>query len=48
MMAWSSAGERKRMKLPNGKVTGRSIKKEKTVVYESESFFKTLEVRFEG
>lgn len=43
MTAWGTTGQRKRMKLPSVKLTKALIKK-KPLVYDSDAFFKKLEV----
>lgn len=43
MTAWGTASQRKRMKLPNVKLS-RNLKKDRPLIYNSEAFFKKLEV----
>lgn len=46
MTAWGTTGQRKRMKLPSVKLQKKMVRKEKPVIYNSEEFFRKLEVKF--
>lgn len=45
MTAWGATGQRKRMKLPSVTLPKKMVKKEKPVIYNSDNFFRNLEVK---